>query len=116
MSTIERQIEALVNWMDEMASRALDEGLRIGTVEKGIGSPWQRLADLDVITSSSAERLSAARDTRNDLGHAYPPESWRALYVTVDIVLGELDDYVALLYDWAVRNHILPAPSEPDRP
>jgi hypothetical protein len=110
VSTIERQTEALVNWMNEMALRALDEGLRIGAVERGSGSPWQRLADLGVITPSSAERLRMARETRNELGHAYPPESWRALYVTVDIVLDELDGYVACLHDWAVQNRILPEP------
>jgi hypothetical protein len=56
VSTVERQAEALINWMNELASRALGEGVRIEAIAKGSGSPWQRLADLGVITRSSAER------------------------------------------------------------
>ena len=108
VSTVERQTEALINWMNELASRSLDEGLRIGAIEKGSGSPWRRLADLGVITQPSAERLHTAKDTRDELGHAYPPQSWRALHAAVNIVLGELDDYLARLHGWTVEHRILP--------
>jgi hypothetical protein len=108
VSAIERQTETLVNWMDELAARALDEGLRIGSIEKASGTPWQRLVELEVITQASAERLRTVRDTRDDLGHAYPPQSWQALHVAVEVILDELDGYVAQVYDWALENHILP--------
>lgn len=116
VSTVERQSETLINWMNELASHALDEGLRVGAIAaKESGSPWQRLADLGVITQSSAERLHEARDTRNELGHAYPPESWRALHAAVNIVLGELDGFIAHLHDWAVQNRILPPAAQPTK-
>jgi hypothetical protein len=109
VSAVERQSEMLINWMNELGLRILDEGLRIGALTvKGSGSPWQRLADLGVITQPSAERLREAKDTRNGLGHAYPPESWRALHAAVNIVLAELDGYIAHLHAWAVQENVLP--------
>jgi hypothetical protein len=114
VSAIERQLEALVNWMDELASRMLDEGLRLGVLDKGRGTPWQRLVELGVIARSSAERLRAVKDTRDDLSHAYPPESWRALHAAANVVLAELDGYVARLRDWAVDSDIIP-PADPAR-
>jgi hypothetical protein len=66
------------------------------------------MATLGVISSATATRLSEARQARNDLGHAYPPQMWRGLHAAVDVVLDELDDYLVSYREWAVRAGILP--------
>jgi len=108
VAVIERETEQLVNWMEELGARGLDEALRLGVIARGKGSPWQRLAEIGVITQASSERLREAKDTRDELAHAYPPQSWSALRDAVDVTLGELDDYVVRLRDWAIQNRILP--------
>ena len=37
---------------------------------------------------------------RNELAHAYPPVSWRALHQAAETLLDELDSYKAKLADW----------------
>lgn len=108
VDTIERGTEKLINWMEELAGRALSEGVALDVVVKGTGSPWQRLTDLGVIAQSAADRLREAKDARNDLAHAYPLESYRALYDASNVVLALLDSYVTQVSDWAIRTGILP--------
>lgn len=108
VDTIERGTEKLINWVEELAARALSEGLAAGVVVKGEGGPWQRLADLEVITRSSADRLREAKDTCDDLAHAYPPESYRALHDATKAVLDELDNYLTRVSAWAIQTGILP--------
>jgi hypothetical protein len=109
VAVIEREVDVLVNWLEELAARALDEGARLGTVEAAEGRPWERLAALGVLSAGAAARLREAKDTRNELDHAYPPQSWHAVHDAADVVLGELDGYLTRFRDWAVRRGILPA-------
>ena len=96
VSAIERNVEKLINYMEELASRGLDEGQQLGTVKPAKGHPSERLAALGVISTAVATRLLEARQTRNELGHAYPPQMWRGLYAAVNIVLDELDGATAV--------------------
>jgi hypothetical protein len=108
VAAIERNVEKLINYMEELAARGLNEGQRLGTVKPTIGQLWARMVALDIISSAAAARLLEAKETRNDLGHAYPPQMWRGLYKAVNIVLGELDGYLMSYRDWAVQTGILP--------
>lgn len=110
VAVIERELDVLVNWLEELAARGLDEGIRIGTVPSAPGLPWPRLADLRVISAAAAARLREIKDTRNDLGHAYPPQSWRAVHDAANMTLRELDGYLSRYGDWATRTGILPPP------
>ncbi len=73
VAILERETEKLVSWMEELGARGLDEALRLGVIARGKGSPWQRLAELGVIRQASSERLREAKDTRDELAHAYHP-------------------------------------------
>jgi len=108
VDTVERGTEKHINGMWEFASRALSEGVRLGVITKGGGSPWQQRADLKAISQATAHRLREAKDARNELAHLYPPNSYRVLHDATHIVLSELDDYVTRVSDWAVQNGILP--------
>jgi uncharacterized protein with HEPN domain len=44
---------------------------------------------------------------RNELAHAYPPVSWRALHQAVETLLEELDPYKVKLADWLQQRGIL---------
>lgn len=44
---------------------------------------------------------------RNELAHAYPPVSWRALHQAVEILLDDLDSYKVKIYDWLQESGIL---------
>ena len=79
VTVIERQYEVLLNWVHELAARALAEGQRLGVVDRSPGHPWERLAALGVITHESAERLQQAKELRDILAHAYPPANWTTL-------------------------------------
>lgn len=108
VSVIEREYEVLLNWLNELAARALAEGQRLGVVEKAPGDPWERLAALGAISARSATRLQEAMDMRNDLGHSYPPAAWRALHEGVRTLLSELDRYLDRVARWAAEEDILP--------
>lgn len=109
VAVVEREYEVLLNWLDELAARALAEGHRLGVVEKAPGHPWERLAALGVISHRSATRLQEAIDMRDDLGHSYPPTAWRALHEGVRTLLSELDRYLDRLACWAAEEDILPS-------
>lgn len=42
-------------------------------------------------------------DMRDELGHAYPPATWRALHDGVHTLLSELDRYLDSLAGWATK-------------
>jgi hypothetical protein len=108
VAVIERQYEVLLNWLNEMAARALAEGLRLNVIEKSSGHPWERLATLGAISKRSATRLQEAMEMRDELGHAYPPAAWQALHEGVLTLLEELDRYVDRVVEWAQREGIVP--------
>ncbi|MGH2970066.1 MAG: hypothetical protein ACRDK0_13530 [Solirubrobacteraceae bacterium] len=108
VAVIEREVDVLINWLEELAARALEEGVRLGAVERTQGRPWEGLTSLGVISAATAARLREAKDTRNDLDHAYPPQSWHAVHDAASVVLGELDDYLRRFREWAVQSGILP--------
>ncbi len=107
VAVVEREYEVLLNWLHELAARALAEGQRFGVLEKAPGHPWERLAALGVISQSSATRLQGAKELRDDLAHAYPPAGWRALHEGVQILLAELDRYVDRCAGWLAEEGIL---------
>jgi uncharacterized protein YutE (UPF0331/DUF86 family) len=109
VALIERQYEVLLNWIAELAARALAEGQRLGVVDKAPGHPWERLANLGVISHASAERLQDAKELRDALGHAYPPANWKALHHGVLVLAAELDRYLVRLAAWARAEGILEA-------
>lgn len=109
VAVIERELDVLIAYLEELASRALAEGQRLGAVPMGSGSPWQRLAELEVISGAGATRLQNVKDMRNELAHAYPPTSWRALHRAVETLLSELDRYKVRVSDWLEESGILPA-------
>jgi uncharacterized protein YutE (UPF0331/DUF86 family) len=107
VAVVEREYEVLLNWMHELAARALAEGQRLGVLEKDPSHPWDRLAALGVISQGSATRLQEAKELRDDLAHAYPPAGWRALHEGVHILLAELDRYVDRCAVWLNEKGIL---------
>ena len=109
VAVIEREVDVLISWLEELAARALDEGARVEAVQRAEGRPWERLSALGVISAATSARLREVKDTRNDLDHAYPPQSWRLVHVAASVVLDELDDYLARFRDWTVQSGILPA-------
>ncbi len=108
VAVIEHELDVLIGHLEELASRALAEGQRLGAAPKGSGSPWQRLAELGVISNAGATRLQNVKDMRNELAHAYPPASWRALHRAVETLLAELDRYKVRVSDWLEESGILP--------
>lgn len=109
VAVIERELDVLVAYLDELASRGLAEAQRSDAGLRGEGPAWERLADLHVISGASATRLQDVKEMRNELAHAYPPVSWRALHQAVELLLDELDDYKVKLADWLVEQGVLQA-------
>jgi hypothetical protein len=107
VAVVEHEYEVLLNWLHELAARALAEGQRLGVLEKASGHPWERLAALGVISQGAATRLQEAKELRDDLAHAYPPAGWRALHEGVQILLAELDRYVDRCATWMNEESIL---------
>lgn len=107
VAVIERELDVLIAYLEELASRGLAEGQRIGAVDPRAGRPWEALAELQVISATGANRLENVKDMRNELAHAYPPVSWRALHQAVEILLAELDGYVVKVSDWLDAQGIL---------
>ena len=108
VAVIERELDVLIVYLEELASRGLAEGQRLGALPKGPGRPWDRLAELRVISTAGATRLQNVKDMRNELAHAYPPVSWRALHQATEALLDELDSYKAKVADWLAEHGILP--------
>ncbi len=108
VAVVERLYEVLLNWLGELAARALAEGQRLGMVDKTDGSPWQRLTALGVISAGSAARLQEAKELRDVLGHAYTPADLRALHAGVRTLVEELDAYVVRFARWAEAEGIAP--------
>lgn len=108
VAVIERELDVLIAYLEELASRGLSEGQRIGAIDSRTGRPWTALAELEVISGAAARRLENVKDMRNELAHAYPPASWRALHQAVETLLAELDSYVVKLTDWFDAEGILP--------
>jgi uncharacterized protein YutE (UPF0331/DUF86 family) len=108
VAVIERQYEVLLNWLHELAARGLAEAQRLGVVDKSTGHPWERLAALGVISQRSAARLQTAKESRDILGHAYPPANSQSLYEGVLVLVDELDPYLASFERWTSDEEILP--------
>lgn len=107
VAVIERELDVLIAYLDELASRGLAEAQRGDPSISGNGTPWERLAELDVISTAAAMRLQNVKEMRNELAHAYPPVSWRALHQAVEILLEDLDGYKVKLADWLVDQGVL---------
>jgi uncharacterized protein YutE (UPF0331/DUF86 family) len=107
VAVIERELDVLIAYLEELASRGLAEGQRLGVVAKDAGHSLERLAELGVISRASATRLQNVKDMRNELAHAYPPVSWRALHRAVESLLAELDSYKVKVSDWFEERGIL---------
>lgn len=60
-----------------------------------------------MISKAAATRLQNVKDMRNELAHAYPPVSWRALHQAVETLLAELDPYKVKLADWLEEQGVL---------
>jgi len=110
VAVVERGYEVLINWLHELAARALAEGQRLGLLDKARGSPWERLAALGVISQDSAVRLQEAKELRDALAHAYPPAGWKALHAAVQTLMAELDGYMASCTRWLVDEGIVVSP------
>jgi uncharacterized protein YutE (UPF0331/DUF86 family) len=108
VTVVERLYEVLLNWLHELAARALAEGQRLGVVDKSPGRPWERLAALGVISHESAARLQKAMKLRDILAHAYPLDSWKTLHEGVLVLVDELDPYLISIERWAYEEEILP--------
>lgn len=108
VTVVERLYEVLINWMHELAARALAEAQRLGMVDKSPGHPWERLAVLGVISHESAARLQKAKELRDTLAHAYPPANLTTLHESVLVLVDELDPYVASFERWISSEEILP--------
>jgi len=107
VAVIEREIDVLIAYMEELASRGLAEAQRLDPTARDTGSPSERLAELRVISKPVATRLQNVKDMRNELAHAYPPVSWRALHQAVETLLAELDPYKVKLADWLQEQGVL---------
>jgi uncharacterized protein YutE (UPF0331/DUF86 family) len=108
VTVIERLYEVLLNWLHELAARALAEGQRLGVVDKSPGRPWERLAALGVISHESAVRLQKAMKLRDILAHAYPLDNWKTLHEGVLVLVDELDPYLTSIERWVYEEEILP--------
>ncbi|HWM55847.1 MAG TPA: hypothetical protein VNO20_10715 [Solirubrobacterales bacterium] len=107
VAVIERELDVLVSYLEELASRGLAEAQRLGAISRDSEHPWESLANLGVILKAAATRLQAVKDMRNELAHAYPPASWQALHRAVEMLLSDLDSYKVKVYDWLVDCGVL---------
>ena len=113
VAVLEREYEVLINWMHELAARALAEGQRLGVLDGAGGHPWEQLAALGVISNRSAARLQEAKELRDELAHAYPPAGWMALYEGIQTLLAELDRYMDRCRTWLAEAGILEEVDQP---
>lgn len=106
VAVIERELDVIISYVDELAKRSLSEAQRLGVVWKGSGHAMDRLVDLGAIGRGTADRLQNVKEMRNQLAHAYPPMVWRALCEAVETLLAELDPFVVGLARWLQKNGI----------
>jgi uncharacterized protein YutE (UPF0331/DUF86 family) len=106
VAVIERELDVLIAYLEELASRGISEAKRMQAVQVDSGHTWDRLAELHVISKASAGRLQNVKDMRNELAHAYPPLSWRALHNATEILLDELDSFTVRISDWLSENGV----------
>lgn len=107
VAVIERELDVLIAYLEELASRGLAEVRRKDPSFPSDGHPWERLAELKVISQASATRLQNVKDMRNELAHAYPPASWRSLRQAVETLLDELDRYKVKVADCLTAQGVL---------
>ncbi len=107
VAVIERELDVLISYLEELASRGLVEAQRLDASSCGSVPPWERLAELRVISKAAATRLQNVKDMRNELAHAYPPISWRALHQTTETLLADLDNYKVKVTDWLQERGVL---------
>jgi uncharacterized protein YutE (UPF0331/DUF86 family) len=100
VAVVERELDVLVAYLEELASRGLSEGRRMGVVPTGTGRAFNQLAELGVISEAVARRLADVKDLRNQLAHAYPPANWRSLHQAVEVLGAEMDSYAVKVADW----------------
>jgi uncharacterized protein YutE (UPF0331/DUF86 family) len=100
VAVVERELDVLIAYLEELASRGLAEGRRLDVVPAGTGRAFDQLADLGVMTEAAAQRLADVKDLRNQLAHAYPPANWRSLHQAVEVLRAELDSYMVKVADW----------------
>ncbi len=60
-----------------------------------------------MISRAAATRLQNIKDMRNELAHAYPPVSWRALHRAAETLPAELDGYKVKLTEWLEQRGVL---------
>jgi hypothetical protein len=72
VAVIECELDILISYMEELASRGLAEVQRLDPAVRSTGPVWERLAELRVISKPVAIRLQNVKDMRNELAHAYP--------------------------------------------
>jgi len=106
VAVIERELDVLISYVDELAKRSLAEGQRLGVVAKGSGHALDRLVELGAVARGTADRLTSVKEMRNQLAHAYPPMAWRALCEAVETLLAELDHFVVGLAKWLRENGV----------
>lgn len=100
VAVVERELDVLIAYLEELASRGLAEGRRMGVVPAGTGRAFDQLAELGVISEAAAQHLADVKDLRNQLAHAYPPANWRSLHQAVEVLRAELDSYTVKVADW----------------
>jgi hypothetical protein len=100
VAVIERGLDVLIAYLEELATRGLAEAQRTGSIPPSQSQGVGRLAELDVISDAAALRLRDIKDIRDTFAHAYPPASWRGLQEAVHLLLRELDSYTVAVTDW----------------
>jgi hypothetical protein len=100
LATVERVFEELVNWVDELAARALGEAVRRNLVPKATGSPYGALVDQGAISRALAEQLEQAKSLRDVFQHGYPPRDWDAAHAVITAFPAQLDRFVDGFARW----------------
>jgi hypothetical protein len=107
VAVIERELDVLISYVDELTKRSLAEGQRLGVATKGNVPAMDRLVEVGALAKGTADRLRSVKEMRNQLAHAYPPAAWRALCQAVETLLAELDHVVVGLARWLRENGIV---------
>jgi hypothetical protein len=82
----ERYWSVLQNLLRDLADLGLAEARRLGVHEvRRVGSTFDGLAGLGVLTKGDAVRLSEMQDIRNDDQHMYPAEVRRLVRAMLDL-------------------------------
>lgn len=100
VAVVERELDLIVNLLDELAARSLDEARRLGAIGTASEPPLMELAKDGVIPTSLAKRLGEAKRARNQLDHFYPPTSWRVVHEATVVVIASMQDYTTRVADW----------------